>query len=203
MISVYNIKPKFQKLLSPILQFMYKLGITANQITISSIILSIIISILFWNASSYNIFWLSLPIGLLIRMALNALDGMMARTYNQQSKLGEVLNEIGDIVSDIFIFFPLLKYENHQIYVIIIFICLSIINEFAGIMGRVISNNRRYDGPMGKSDRAFIIGLYGLINFLGFYFVNFSVYIFVIINILLIISTLLRLKRSLKNEKNI
>lgn len=49
--------------------------------------------------------FLALPIGLLIRMALNALDGMMARTYNQTSKKGELLNEIGDVVSDVFVFF--------------------------------------------------------------------------------------------------
>ncbi|MEO6453063.1 MAG: CDP-alcohol phosphatidyltransferase family protein [Ginsengibacter sp.] len=51
-------------------------------------------------------------------MALNALDGMMARIYNQQTKKGEVLNELGDVISDLFIFFPLLKYEQTNLYLI-------------------------------------------------------------------------------------
>src|SRR5690606_19623268 len=113
-------------------------------------------------ADRYRLLFLALPVGLLLRMALNALDGMMARTYYQQSKAGEVLNEIGDIVSDIFIFFPLLIFEGQIVYLIVIFICLSIINEFAGLIGKVVSGERRYDGPMGKSDRAFIMGLYGI-----------------------------------------
>ena len=98
------------------------MGVTANQITLSSILLSLLIGIAFWYASYNKLLFLALPIGLFIRMALNALDGMMARIYNQQTKKGEVLNELGDIISDIFIFFPLLIYEKSVIYLIIIFI---------------------------------------------------------------------------------
>ncbi|MET3537235.1 CDP-alcohol phosphatidyltransferase family protein [Chryseobacterium limigenitum] len=197
MISVYKLKPKFQQLLTPILLFLNKKKITANQITISSILLSVIIGVLFWNADVSKWFFLSLPIGLLIRMALNALDGMMARKFNQTSKLGEVLNEVGDIVSDVIIFFPLLKFQPESLYLIIAFIILSIINEFAGLIGKVVGKQRRYDGPMGKSDRALILGLYGLIAFFGVNISNYSQYIFGLIILLLLISTYTRLKKSL------
>ncbi|MDR2918373.1 MAG: CDP-alcohol phosphatidyltransferase family protein [Tannerella sp.] len=198
MISVYKLKPKFQRLLTPILIFLHRHGVTANQITISSIILSLLIGLAFWFADYYHILFLALPIGLFLRMALNALDGMMARKYNQQSKKGEVLNELGDIISDLFIYFPLLKYEREYLYLIVIFICLSIINEFAGILGKIVSNERRYDGPMGKSDRAFIIGLYGLLCYYTINISEFSVYVFSLINVLLIISTYIRVNKSLK-----
>ncbi|ANF51279.1 CDP-alcohol phosphatidyltransferase [Chryseobacterium glaciei] len=197
MISVYKLKPKFQQLLTPILLFLNKKKITANQITISSILLSVIIGVLFWNADISKWFFLSLPIGLLIRMALNALDGMMARKFNQTTKLGEVLNEIGDIVSDVIIFFPLLKFQPESLYLIIVFIILSIINEFAGLIGKAVGKERRYDGPMGKSDRALILGLYGLIAFFGVNISNYSQYIFGLIILLLLISTYTRLKNSL------
>ncbi|SRR5690606_1411702 len=198
MISIYNIKPKFQELLKPILVILHKLGITANQITISSILLSLIIGIGFWFADKNFAFFLILPFGLLLRMALNALDGMMARTYNQQSKKGEVLNEIGDIISDLFVFFPLLKFEQEILYLIVIFICLSIINEFAGVLGKVVSNERRYEGPMGKSDRALILGVYGILSYLSINFNKYSIYIFSVIILLLILSTMIRIKKSLK-----
>ncbi|MFZ4930335.1 CDP-alcohol phosphatidyltransferase family protein [Chryseobacterium sp. Mn2064] len=197
MISVYKLKPKFQQLLTPVLLFLHKNKITANQITISSILLSVVIGLLFWNADVSKWFFLSLPIGLLLRMALNALDGMMARKFNQTSKLGEVLNEVGDIVSDVIIFFPLLKFQPESLYLIIIFILLSIINEFSGLMGKAVGKERRYDGPMGKSDRAFIIGLYGLLIFFGVSITGISHYIFGILIFLLLISTYTRLKKSL------
>ncbi|PIF47441.1 CDP-diacylglycerol--glycerol-3-phosphate 3-phosphatidyltransferase [Chryseobacterium sp. 52] len=197
MISVYKLKPKFQQLLTPILLWLHKNNITANQITVSSILLSVVIGILFWNADLSRWFFLSLPIGLLLRMALNALDGMMARKFNQTSKLGEVLNEVGDLVSDVIIFFPLLKFQPESLYLIVIFILVSIINEFAGLLGKVVGKERRYDGPMGKSDRALILGLYGLAVFFGASISGFSQYIFGAIILLLVISSYIRLKKSL------
>lgn len=198
MISIYKLKPKFQQLLTPILIFLHRRGVTANQITISSLILSLLIGLAFWFADGSHILFLVLPVGLFLRMALNALDGMMARKFNQQSKTGEVLNELGDIISDLFIYFPLLKYEKEHLYLIVIFICLSIINEFAGLLGKIVSNERRYDGPMGKSDRAFIIGLYGLLSYFIINVSEFSLYVFLLIIVLLITSTYIRIYKSLK-----
>lgn len=197
MISVYKFKSKFQQLLTPILIFFHKNKITANQITITSILLSIVIGFLFWNATCSRWLFLSLPIGLLIRMAMNALDGMMARTYNQTSKLGEVLNEIGDVVSDVIIFFPLLIFQPESLYLIVVFIVLSVINEFCGLLGKIVGNERRNDGPMGKSDRALILGLYGVLMFFGVSISAISNYVFGVLIILLLISSFVRLKKAL------
>jgi len=197
MISIYNIKPKFQQLLQPVLRVLHKAGFTANQITTASLILSLIIGILFWFAADYPLFFLVLPIGLFLRMALNALDGMMARTYHQQSKKGEVLNELGDVVSDLFIFFPLIRFEHAALYWVVAFIYLSIVNEFAGILGKAVSGERRYEGPMGKSDRAFVMGIYGLLCFFQVGFQPYSSYIFLFLIVLLLISTITRIKKML------
>ena len=197
MISIYNLKPKFQSFLKPVLEFLHSKGVTANQITLASVFWSFLVATLFWFADSNSYFFLALPIGLFVRMALNALDGMMARIYKQQSKLGEILNELGDVISDVVLFLPLIKYEPNALYFIVIFICMSIINEFAGILAKVVSGERRYDGPMGKSDRAFIIGFYGLLCFFGYYNFKFSEYIFIFLIALVYLSTFTRLKKSL------
>ena len=167
MISIYSIKPKFQKLLKPLLHFLFKMGVSANMITCWAILLSAVTGLLIWLEPSQNML-LFLPLSLLIRMALNALDGMMARTYHMQSKQGEVLNELGDVVSDLLLYFPLLKLFSLPIYVLITFLFMSVVNEYAGILGKAINGIRQYDGPMGKSDRAFVVGLLSLV----FYFTH-------------------------------
>ena len=199
MISIYKLKPAFQKLLTPVLIKLHAKGVTANQITWWSIVLSLFIGIAFAFAAQYPVLFLALPIGLLVRMALNALDGMMARVYNQQSAKGEVLNELGDIVSDIFIFFPLVFFEQSALHLIIVFMCLSIINEFSGLLGKVISGERRYDGPMGKSDRAFLMALYGVLSFFAVDISIYSVWIFSVVIVLLIVSTLTRVSKALQS----
>ena len=196
MISIYSIKPKFQKLLKPLLDFLYKNGVSANMITWSAIVLSAVTGLLIWLEPSQNML-LFLPLSLLIRMALNALDGMMARTYHMQSKQGEVLNELGDVVSDLLLYFPLLKLFSLPIYVLITFLFMSVLNEYAGILGKAINGIRQYDGPMGKSDRAFVVGLLSLV----FYFTHalnpYIDYIFVAIILLLMLSTFFRIKKTL------
>jgi CDP-diacylglycerol--glycerol-3-phosphate 3-phosphatidyltransferase len=180
MISVYNIKPKFQQLLKPVLEKLHKAGVTANQITIVAILFSMALGISFWF-HPYGQLFLILPAGLFLRMALNALDGMMARNYNMQSKIGEVLNEFGDVVSDLFIYLPLIK-----------------LSGVAGVLEKIIGGERRYDGPMGKSDRAFLVGLICLIYYFYSPINLYISYIFEGAMLLLIVSTFSRLKNSLK-----
>jgi CDP-diacylglycerol---glycerol-3-phosphate 3-phosphatidyltransferase len=196
MISVYNIKPKFQQLLKPVLEFLHKLGVSANMITWSAILLSAGTGALFFF-HPYGKIFLLVPAVLLFRMALNALDGMMARTYNMQSKAGEVLNELGDVVSDLALYFPFILIPVN-LYVVLSFLFLSLINEFAGVMGKIISGERRYDGPMGKSDRAFAIGAFCLLYYFWEGSHAYASWFFFALNILLIISTLTRIYKALR-----
>jgi CDP-diacylglycerol--glycerol-3-phosphate 3-phosphatidyltransferase len=197
MISIYKIKPKFQELLKPILTFLFKQNITANHITWVAILLSLGTGILTWYYP-YGITLILIPFLLLLRMALNALDGMMARTYNMQSKVGEVLNELGDVISDVFIFFPLIKVFPMNIYIFLGFLFLSIVNEFAGVLGKAVSGTRQYDGPMGKSDRAFLIGLICLIGYFWPDLFQYMDYIFLAAIGLLLVSTGTRIYKTIK-----
>ena len=202
MISVYNIKPKFQQLLMPLLKLLRRYRVSPNLITIFSIILSFIISYFFWNALSNSLYFLIVAFGLLLRMMLNALDGMMARIYNLESEIGEVLNEVGDIISDIAIYFPLIMFEFLEIEIAVIFILLSIINEFCGLMAKVMSGERRYDGPMGKSDRAFLIGILCIVYYFTSKLDPYMNYIIGFSSLLMILSSYIRLTKSIKNGKN-
>lgn len=200
MISIYKLKPKFQKLLMPLLKLLYNFGISPNFLTVFTILFSFFIGYLLFLGIDNKIYFLFVSIGLLFRMMLNALDGMMATTYNLKSKEGEVLNEIGDVLSDIAIYFPFIYFNSLSIELIIIFISLSVINEFCGLLAKSISGIRRYDGPMGKSDRAFFVGIICIILYFTNAVLVYLDYIFLFAIILMIISSFLRLTKSLKNE---
>ncbi|MEX2485175.1 MAG: CDP-alcohol phosphatidyltransferase family protein [Brumimicrobium sp.] len=199
MISMYKIKPKFQQLLKPLLDWLFKVGVTANQLTVAAIILSLGIGISLWFANEWHFGYLIVPIGLLLRMVLNALDGMMARNYSMQSRLGEVSNELGDVVSDMFIYIPLMMFQGVYPELIALFVGLAIVNEFSGVMGKVIGKERRYDGPMGKSDRAFVVGALCL----TYYFVTIDAWVIngliALCSLLIIISSIVRIHKTLKN----
>lgn len=106
--------------------------------------------------------WLGLPLWLFIRMALNAIDGQLAREFNQKSRLGGLLNEMGDVLADAALFAPLALVSGIWPWAVALFIWLALLTEYAGVCGLSIGGGRRYEGPMGKSDRATLIGGLGL-----------------------------------------
>jgi CDP-diacylglycerol---glycerol-3-phosphate 3-phosphatidyltransferase len=196
--SVYDLKPAFQGLLAPAVRGLHAIGITANQVTVAALILSFGIGAAFWWADTDPLLFLVLPIGLLLRMALNAIDGQIARTFDQKSRLGEVLNEVGDVLSDLAIFFPLLKHAPDHTFLVVVFLLLCPVNEFAGLMGRVLGRERRYDGPMGKSDRALVFGLYGLLMAFGVDVHEGMGYILPALCVLIALSTFTRLRKAVR-----
>lgn len=198
MISVYNIKPKFQQLLKPVMEFLHRNKFTPNQVTVLALIGSIATGVFVYFDKGWFYLWV-VPFYLLVRMALNAIDGMMARAYNLQSPLGEVLNELGDVLADLAIFYPvLLKFgmDRHP-NLLAAFIALMIINEFVGVLGKAMGRSRRYDGPMGKSDRALFIGLLCIIVFFIPMVLSWIYYLILIVIFAMLLSTIARIKNSL------
>jgi CDP-diacylglycerol--glycerol-3-phosphate 3-phosphatidyltransferase len=100
-------------------------------------------------------------------MALNAMDGMAAREHGMRTRLGGVLNEIGDVVSDVALILPLATLEPRLLWPAVALALGAVLTEFCGVLGAVVGGDRRYDGPMGKSDRAFAFGLLALLLGLG------------------------------------
>jgi CDP-diacylglycerol--glycerol-3-phosphate 3-phosphatidyltransferase len=93
-----------------------------------------------------------------VRMALNAIDGMLAREHGQKSDLGALLNELGDLLSDAALYLPFAVIAGVSPFLVVIAVVLAGASELAGTAALLIGASRRYDGPMGKSDRAFVFG---------------------------------------------
>jgi CDP-diacylglycerol--glycerol-3-phosphate 3-phosphatidyltransferase len=163
--SIYALKPRFQGMLRPAVAAMARAGITANQVTLFACAASVAVGIFLCNRS---VQWLLiLPPFFFARMALNAVDGMLAREFGQKSRLGAYLNELTDVVADAFLYLPFAYLPGFDPLWIGVVIVLAVISEMTGVIGVMTGASRRYDGPMGKSDRAFVFGALALWMGLG------------------------------------
>lgn len=167
MITIYDLKPKFQAMLRPIVHFLSDRGITPNQVTVAALILSILTGLLI--AFSHGATWtlLLVPIIMFVRMAMNAIDGILAREHNMKTKLGALLNELSDVISDAALYLPLAYINGVSPVLTVLFVLFAILTEMTGVLSVVMGNERAYDGPMGKSDRAFLVGFICLILGIG------------------------------------
>jgi CDP-diacylglycerol--glycerol-3-phosphate 3-phosphatidyltransferase len=160
--SIYDLKPAFQRRLQPLVDGLARAGVTANQVTVAAFVLSAAAGALVAAspASAWPL-WLYPPV-LLLRMALNAIDGQLARQHGQASRLGAMLNELGDVAADAALYLPLAlvpRMAGLPAVLLVVLVVLAALTEMAGVLAVTLGASRRYDGPLGKSDRAFAMAV--------------------------------------------
>lgn len=196
--TLYQVKPAFQALLRPLMFWLYKHRVTANHVTLAAMFLSFITGAVLMVFPHPGLFVL-LPIVLFVRMALNALDGMLARECNQKSRLGAILNETGDVLSDIALYLPfiLLPYSNALLVLVMLF--CAVMTEFCGVLTQTINGVRSYAGPLGKSDRALAFGTWGLALAIWPQFMQWNNVIWGIATVLLLWTVINRCRSALRD----
>jgi phosphatidylglycerophosphate synthase len=149
--SLYALKPSFQTVLRPIVDRIARAGVSANFVTMGSLAICAGYGA-FLAATGSRMAFLCLPVVLLLRMTLNAMDGMLAREHGQISVLGGRLNEFCDVLSDICLYLPLVLVLPAALVLPVVL--TGILAEFAGVLSLAHGGTRSYAGPFGKSDRA-------------------------------------------------
>jgi CDP-diacylglycerol---glycerol-3-phosphate 3-phosphatidyltransferase len=164
--TIYQLKPASQKLLRPIVPWLAKIGVTPNQVTIFTTCLAMACGgLILWN----NSLLILVPLLMLVRAALNVIDGVLAREHQMTSTLGAILNELADVVFDAAIYLPFGLLPGVSGYLVVIIVVLSIISEMAGVLGLVVGSERQYDGPMYKTDRGVMFSVIAVLFVVGIF----------------------------------
>lgn len=165
MASIYDLKPRFQALLRPICTKLAAKGITANQVTGAALTLSFAHGAWIWLSAASGWSLALLPLTLFLRMALNAIDGMLAREFDMKTRFGALFNELADVLSDAALYLPFMLIAAPGLVAVVV--VLAVIVEMAGAIAPMIGAERQYQGLFGKSDRAAFFGLSGLLLGIG------------------------------------
>lgn len=167
MATIYDLKPRFQALLRPIAAALVQMGLSANAVTVAALAMSFAQGA--WIALDPASRWplLFLPVVLFLRMALNAIDGIMAKEHGQATQAGAVLNEVSDVVADAALYLPFALIAGMNAPLVVLVVVAGIVGEMTGALGPMLGASRNYAGPFGKSDRAFAFGLLAVLLGLG------------------------------------
>jgi CDP-diacylglycerol--glycerol-3-phosphate 3-phosphatidyltransferase len=195
--STYALKPRFQTLLRPLVRQLHAAGVTANQVTVLACALSVALAAMLIVLHEHTWLFLLIPVWIFLRMALNAIDGMLAREFGQTSALGAMLNELGDVISDAAIYLPFAFVAGSNPWLIVAVVLVAVLSEFAGVLGITIGASRRYDGPMGKSDRAVVFGVIGLVIGLTVPIAAFVNWVWIAVGLLTLMTIVNRVRGAL------
>lgn len=159
MATIYDLKPRFQNLLRPLSDALARAGLRPNDVTLGALLLSAAQGA--WLTLMPGSAWplLLLPVTLFLRMAFNAIDGLMAKEHGQATPAGAVLNELSDVAADAALYLPFALIPGLNAPLVVLVVIAGIIAEMTGALGPMVGAPRNYAGPFGKSDRAFAFGL--------------------------------------------
>lgn len=133
-LSIYQFKPAFQRLLLPLVRRLAVAGVSPNQITLLALLLSVGLGAALWHWPEQQWLWWAFPCWMLLRMALNAADGLLATYSQQQTPLGALLNEMADVLADVALYLPFLLLPGASAALVIAFVICALLSEFAGLL---------------------------------------------------------------------
>jgi len=194
--TLYALKPAFQARLRPLTDRLADAGVTANQITLLAAALSLATGLVVAVFADHRAIFLLMPVVLFVRMALNAIDGMLAREHAQASKLGMYLNELCDVVSDLAL---ILAFATlFAAWGVVAFAIAAMLVEFAGVLGVAAGSGRNYVGPFGKSDRAMVLGVIGFLIACGLWVEAITPFVFPVMATLSLVTAINRIRSGLR-----
>jgi CDP-diacylglycerol--glycerol-3-phosphate 3-phosphatidyltransferase len=161
--GLYAVKPWFVSRLRRVEDVLVARRIRPDALTYAAIVASIGAAgaIVAGALLEAPVLWILVaPLGL-IRLALNALDGAVARRTSSASPFGAALNEVCDRLSDAALIVSTLAVAPPEL--VLAAMTLTLLASVAGMSGVGASGKRSYAGPMGKADRVAVMSLGGVI----------------------------------------
>lgn len=190
-----------------IASFLAGTGITPNQISILSVVMSLCSLILFYFSQDHKYFLLLAAVFIQLRLLCNLFDGMVAVEHKKKTASGDIFNDAPDRFADLFIIMGLslsirdLPYAIHIGWAASVF---AIMTAYIRVLGRSVGTESYFIGPMAKQHRMFLITLTAIIEFgLSFTQVSFSLSYIILIIIFIgsLFTTFRRLNRIIKDKE--
>lgn len=195
---LYKQKGNFQK----VVRWIGGKWMTANQATVGGIFFILLTAISFYfglTRESHRWLLCLVPVGLLMRMVMNTLDGMLSREYKTATVSGELLNEALDVVGDTVCYGVLLLIPDPPYLAVTLLLVLIWMAEFFGVLGKSFPGGiRRHETFLGgKPDRAIWIGVLAGLLFLFPGFFGYISYYLLGMSCFVLLTSLIRVKKIL------
>ena len=156
--GIYAVKPKFRSLLAGAARSLVGRGVTRDQVTAAGVVASGLGGLAFLGGRADRRVYAAVPLMAFGRIAANALDGLVAEEAGSGRPAGELYNETADRVCHLAFFAGAAAVPGVPPALAFGALALSELASFVGVTSKAAGGARRYDGPMGKPDRMFVLG---------------------------------------------
>lgn len=161
--GLYAIKPRFQQLLRRVADWLVAHHVHPDRVTLAAVACALLGGLALWGSNWSRWTLVAVPIVALFRIALNALDGMVARDSGLARPWGEVLNEFCDRLSDIALFTGMAAARGALPLLGAAVVVAAVLSSFVGNASKGAGGKRQYGGIMGKADRMLYLSIASIV----------------------------------------
>lgn len=157
--GLYRLKPASQALVRPLERLAVRTGISADTLTLLAVPVAAFGGACLALSAAIPWLLLAVPVLAALRLVLNLLDGMVARSTGSTHPMGEVWNELGDRLADVLFIGGLAFVPGVDPRLALGAVAAALLASYAGITSRAAGAARQYGGLMSKPGRMVALGL--------------------------------------------
>lgn len=159
MAGIYVLKPAFQRSLSGVERWLVARRVHPDWLTGLALVLSVGGGLALYAAPERPWLLALVPVVAVVRTALNALDGLVARDTDLARPWGEVLNELSDRLADVALIGGLALAAPASLLLGTAALVAMLLSSYLAILSKAAGGRRQYMGPMGKADRMALLAV--------------------------------------------
>ncbi|MGH9156912.1 MAG: CDP-alcohol phosphatidyltransferase family protein [Acidimicrobiales bacterium] len=161
--GIYRVKPWFRGRLRGLARELGRRGASPDQVTSAGLAASVAGGLALASGRVTRRAYLLVPVLAFVRIAANALDGLVAEETGTGRPAGELYNETADRLGDIAFFAGAATVPGVPAALAFGALAAAELASFVGITAKAAGGRRRFDGPMGKPDRMVALGVAGMV----------------------------------------
>jgi phosphatidylglycerophosphate synthase len=137
-----------------IARFLATRNVGANAISVAGLVCALLAGILLGTTHAGSVWaWIAAALLIEIRLLCNMFDGMVALEVGAGTKLGEVLNEVPDRLSDAAVFIGLGYAAGGSVWLGFAVALAAVFTAYVRIVGSAMGLPADFRGPMAKPHR--------------------------------------------------
>lgn len=161
--GIYSLKPAFRRRLVRVQDALVDRGVSADTLTSMALLLSVAGGACIAWSGQVPALALAVPFLALLRITLNALDGMVAVATGTARPAGEFFNELADRLADISFYGGIAMLIEPVSALAGLAVVLT--SSFAGVLAKAAGADRNYSGVFGKADRMIALSVVAVAAF--------------------------------------
>lgn len=186
-----------QKWLHPLTRMLFDDGVRAVHVTLCAGLISVAVGVLVAAFAFHLWIFALIPIWIVI-LIFGAIETQLVSEFGQSSRAATCARELSRVVAETALALPFSVVPKISLLLVLLVAWLSILSEFAGLLGPLIKASRRQEGPLPGSVRLLIFAVFGTALALGYLPTAAINIVLAIMAVLLVITIGRRIRHALR-----